>query len=526
MLPSYAQDALGNSPDAMLPKMAANPTYPVTSADVMGEIGKRNALRMGGGQKADLNPMGAKPMGQPPQPIDQGVGALPAQNLAGMKSGGIVPRQELPKDKKALLAMLHGEVARRKKLAQGGIVKHFDGGGSAKKNKNSGYDYKDYYGPEVANNDPVTLSKIFAALGGDTSPVSPNATGMGDKLRGMFGLAPTGDVSQAAVRESDNAIAADPTTPIIPAPVGVPKLSLEDALKVNDAARPPGIVAVLPKGQAGKGGGKGAASKYAGVDALVDDALYGDEPTAEATAKQAKTMADYIKEMKDATGSDPEIAETKKRIAELRAKNEERDPLQMGILSGLARFAASGGRDLSVAGGIGAGLLSGLGGYQTEAESKRAAGLKIDSEDLKRLSDQIASNKVVGMGAVQMMHTDQQSEKAARVAATMQAIADQKERIAYANQANQMNMVMARVGAVGGNNDAKFDQAQELAAQKGAQAILLKNPMYGMATGPEKLRMEQEAYATARSMLPRLGAMPEATAIPQVQIGNIRVLSK
>ena len=73
----------------------------------------------------------------------------------------------------------------------------------------AGYDYRNYYGnyPEVPPEKRVTLKNLFGALGGNTTPVSPQTTGAGDKMRGLLGLAPPTS-AQADVRKSDNAIAA------------------------------------------------------------------------------------------------------------------------------------------------------------------------------------------------------------------------------------------------------------------------------------------------------------------------------
>ena len=119
------QATLKNVPDPQLMQMGQNPIAPTTPMDVQSEIARRSQLRSGAqaaGQPP--NPMGAQPIGQPPTQ-DQGLGSIPpSPTMGGMKEGGIVP-VEFPTTREGWHSALTGELARREKLAKGGIVQHF-----------------------------------------------------------------------------------------------------------------------------------------------------------------------------------------------------------------------------------------------------------------------------------------------------------------------------------------------------------------------------------------------------------------
>ena len=128
-----------------------------------------------------------------------------------------------------------------------------------------GYDYSDYYGGAGTPGQEQMLKSVapgmsiadkirgmFGMLGGDTSPVDPRSTAVGDKIRGGLGLAPlVARGTQGEVRGSDNAIATG-TLPIPAKPSaavssvsdylngpGATANSAHSSLAPSDAVAPP-----------------------------------------------------------------------------------------------------------------------------------------------------------------------------------------------------------------------------------------------------------------------------------------------
>ena len=127
------------------------------------------------------------------------------------------------------------------------------------------YDYSDYYAPvrgrneadklagnEVAPGQSITdkLRAMFGMFGVDQTPVNPQSTGVGDKIRGGLGLAPFAQptATQADVRKSDNAITgmgavpAVATAPVAAAPVLGAQADVRKSDNIISANTPPMVV--------------------------------------------------------------------------------------------------------------------------------------------------------------------------------------------------------------------------------------------------------------------------------------------
>ena len=537
---------LKDQPDSVLASMAQNPVPPTTIASIMGEQARRARMRVPGlaADPSNPNPMGAKPIGF--GAVQPGVAGLNSDNVAGLKEGGIIPSSGEDNDFKSWHAKIHGEVARRKKMAAGGIVKHFDGGGWTGGDALEGAVLKNILGggakgkgkrPLMTQEDarlPLPPGTGPDALAAQLTAPDPEADPMADfalaaqrqaeSAAQLPGGAPTEGSGLGVIDRMRMAASRaaggnwQPDAEPAPAPAAatvVPKSAAPAAPAAPKAATAPaaakGIAAVGKKG-------KGSSKAGTDVDALFDDAMYGDEPAA---APTKKGLADYISELKTATNSDAEIKETKDRIQKMRDKNDSRDSLQDAFLSGIGKLASSGGKGQNIWAGLGAGLDTGVQSYQANEKYKDAYGLKVDAEDMKRLSDQIASNKALGIAAVGGMRDDTNAEKAAQVAAASQARDASRERIQQMRNDGMLAALIAKSGA--GSDKLEANMANyALTAEEKFFNMNKANPDYIGNSAKLTADARQYGMKAARDYFGK--ELPGAAApVAGVQISNVRV---
>ena len=369
MLPQQGLDQLAQTGSAIAPMSA-----------VLDEEQNRARMRMGNPAAQNNpapNPMGAQPIGQPPQA--QGLAGLPTPNMTPMKAGGVVPG-EFPTDAKGWHAALTGELDRRKKMAQGGVAS-FDKGGRAKVLLPFFREFAD---------EPVQI------------PGTSSDTALNRMLAGTYAPAPSQDVevgintnfepqqnSGPSLRQRMiDSFTGKSSTPIS-APADLSKL---DAQASSPVGLPTPAKIVMPPNAANTSGG-------AAVKKQTPAASPPQVAAAKAVADKSDgiiSFEDALKQVRTAMDTGAETGEMQKLLATRRTENEARSPGLMGLL-GFGLHAMQGKAGSSVWDRLGAGAAGAMGGYQTEAEGQRKTAQGIDSEDLKRLAQDIAEKKATNL---------------------------------------------------------------------------------------------------------------------------------
>lgn len=561
--------------DQQVGKAMSNPMQPGEQLAATDEQAQRQRLRMAVPAPANTNPMGAKPIGEPPQPMGGLIPPQQQENPMQFATGGIVPF-----DHEAVRTALQKEVDRR---AKGGQIKGFAGGAgswvlpgsdevglasllkwsAAPKNKRmleaiapmllpespvqaEAPPKADPYwdDPKARENPLAPLMQAGPAAAPPTSPPWPAQTA--NVQGGAAWPASTGPkraLSPLSAPVVEQAVAVDTPLPIgtdksayggvNPLTAGLGSLfglsrkpaetpgekhereiAAEYAAATKPAVRTPASASAAPAAAPKEGAVSiPSAKKPGGNSAGAFNPALADLDLSPAKAVPAVKEGKHDFDYFYDKLKDKSGASSKmdKVLSDLEA-NKGMDPVSSGILGAMASIA-QGGPNM-----LGRGLGGGIAGYQASEAAQRADTHKIAAERLKQaqlLASEEGQDKRAALGLVSAENT---AEKSAMLAASQQARSDAMERIAQIRADAASN----RIGQAEAAASIRAINAQMLAAYNQAAIVMRTDMNFGMLPLDKKQEME-------RNMLGTFGFSPQVTkgsGAPALEITGVRTVTK